>query len=846
MRREQRDITMRDLQKAVKYGTRRRSRWKERWTVEYDGIIFVTDESMRKVITSYPSPLAEAPITTEQQDQHNKTKQVVDHKPELCSTHTVLVVDNSGSMTTHDIDLYRCRQTAAYTMTALEFVAEQIFNGTANNRDLFSLVEFSKTSQVVFRREPLSWVLYNKILTRRDTRTFEKRQADQTNDMLYSNSNYLPALEKAKQLLAEGNHETCALNMYFLSDGAPTDARELGITPHALKRKLLSRVHEIATEFGKQLNVQLVGFGSGVSDFTTLRDMAQAINAAPGEAKAEFLFCDKMANQMRTAASSLIASSTLTRTSLMEDHHHRARKTVRNLTSELETAKGRPGLSSQEWTFYRIREHYVLDPRRRHFVTCRGIPDGALRSHNRPEAKRRERNPPRFLAMRTGHCGVGAERVAFRCHLSEQDPSADRSPLVPSSPPQDVTQYFAFDAMVAKETKLVERVEENVAFHKAFCETQDLAQYLANEFNKRLQGLPGYDKDKTPKISFLPCSVLVVHDPEWPKGERGLLVEKKLDTDKFPWCKWNDNAGGVNGSVAPIDVDLEWAKLRTTRQQQQHSMRTHPQHLPMMMSGHSNYHGRPQVSLGALSLNQGNGFTVNQGSMGAIIEEEGDSEDEEDDEEDDDDRAQAHHQYGSLSHSRDPPASVHRPASSLGSGPTNHKSALASLSPSHYLQAFTHFTYMYTSKKVMVCDLQGVYNTDTVPPTFELSDPAIHYASSRGREMVYGRTDKGKEGMQLFNNTHECNCICKFLQLSKHNKHWRKHWHRDRDMEEDNVVPNQPSLYTHTVPSSPRGGETSGGGGGWPEAALGFFLQRFPFLNSSPSSHRKNHHHTNR
>ena len=84
----------------------------------------------------------------------------------------------------------------------------------------------------------------------------------------------------------------------------------------------------------------------------------------------------------------------------------------------------------------------------------------------------------------------------------------------------------------------------------------------------------------------------------------------------------------------------------------------------------------------------------------------------------------------------------------------NHHTATSDLvdriNPSDYLQAFTHFTYRFTNKRVMVCDLQGVFNTDTVPPTIELTDPAIHYASTKGRRMVYGRTDKGKTGMNTF------------------------------------------------------------------------------------------------
>jgi hypothetical protein len=57
--------------------------------------------------------------------------------------------------------------------------------------------------------------------------------------------------------------------------------------------------------------------------------------------------------------------------------------------------------------------------------------------------------------------------------------------------------------------------------------------------------------------------------------------------------------------------------------------------------------------------------------------------------------------------------------------------------------------------------------TDRAPPTFELSDPAIHYASSVGKERVLGDTDLRKEGMELFSKTHECSPVCKYTNLSR-------------------------------------------------------------------------------
>jgi Alpha-kinase family len=255
--------------------------------------------------------------------------------------------------------------------------------------------------------------------------------------------------------------------------------------------------------------------------------------------------------------------------------------------------------------------------------------------------------------------------------------------------------------MVAKETNLVERIEENVEYHKTFCETQDLASHLAAEFNKRLQALPGYCSRTTPRIKFLECSVLLLEDHAWPGGRRGILVEKQLDTERYGWCKWNNNAGAVDGKIlhVPLDVDHELAKLAA-------------------------------LDLGVIA--------------------EGDSDDESSE------------------------ASEYEPV---------EEAVLATeaetTNPSEYLQAFTHFTYLFTNRKVMVCDLQGVFDTDAVPPTFELSDPAIHY-SSKKREMVFGRTDKGKKGIDLFFKTHQCSSVCKHMQLSKKNKDWNKEWRRER------------------------------------------------------------------
>ena len=78
-------------------------------------------------------------------------------------------------------------------------------------------------------------------------------------------------------------------------------------------------------------------------------------------------------------------------------------------------------------------------------------------------------------------------------------------------------------------------------------------------------------------------------------------------------------------------------------------------------------------------------------------------------------------------------------------------------------QAFSHFTYTISNRKLLVCDLQGVLNKDATPPIFEFVDPVIHYKSSRGRVNVYGRTDHGENGIHSFFKTHKCSPLCRAI-----------------------------------------------------------------------------------
>lgn len=110
----------------------------------------------------------------------------------------------------------------------------------------------------------------------------------------------------------------------------------LGITPAAAKRCMVAKMAAIAERYGDKLNLMTVGFGSAQQDFSVLEEMAGAVRATNNGAKAEFMYCDKAANMIESAISSLVSSTTMTRTLLMTASRssNRARRSV-----ELESSK---------------------------------------------------------------------------------------------------------------------------------------------------------------------------------------------------------------------------------------------------------------------------------------------------------------------------------------------------------------------------------------------------------------------------------------------------------------------------------------------------------------------------
>ncbi|CAM9412037.1 unnamed protein product [Ectocarpus sp. 13 AM-2016] len=269
-RRALRGIARIDLQSAVKYGKKQqaspdRATGARRWRYTHANIVYITDETSTKEITCYAksNSLPRANLTLEDIRDHEAAKSRLKADPSLCTSHTVIVVDQSGSMRTCDVEDFRTRSDAVFGVLAMDFVAKQRLSGEATDRDTVSLILMRDSAKIVFEREPMGLVLYNKFVGLHDQNT------------LRSHGMFLPALNTAQRLLKRHVHGGCGLSLMFLSNGRPSDRRL-----SSPMRTIADQVRSLAEGYGQQLSVSTLGFADRQQDFSVLEAMADAAQAA--------------------------------------------------------------------------------------------------------------------------------------------------------------------------------------------------------------------------------------------------------------------------------------------------------------------------------------------------------------------------------------------------------------------------------------------------------------------------------------------------------------------------------------------------------------------------------------
>lgn len=291
----------------------------------YADIIYITDETSTKEITSWVAPIGIplANLTLNQIWEHEAAKERLKNEPTLCTSHTVIVVDHSGSMRETDVADFYNRSQAVFGMLALDFVAKPRLSGEAGDTDVVSLVLMQGSARIVLEREPTGLVLYNQFVGLHDVATPG------------SHGNFLPALDLAAQLLDKQRHAECALSLLFLSDGSPSDFsmyKHVGKNPDDVQGDILDQVRALADTFGEQLSLVTLGFAGPDQDFSVLEAMAQA--ARDGGAQGKFLRPEMSSRGLGTAIADSVSSLTATRLRLTTLTGERQPRKLRHVERE--------------------------------------------------------------------------------------------------------------------------------------------------------------------------------------------------------------------------------------------------------------------------------------------------------------------------------------------------------------------------------------------------------------------------------------------------------------------------------------------------------------------------------
>jgi von Willebrand factor type A domain len=213
----------------------------------YKDIVYIVNSRTQTEITCYarPTVLTPIPITTQMEIVAEKDIQKVQNDLDCWTSHTVMVIDISGSMRASDVWGTRNHLKAVWFSVALDYIADRLERGNASSTYVISILTMGDHPTLVYKEEPTSWVLYNKIVSLYSTRRFNPK----------GHGNFLPSLAAAEALLKRNSNASCNAALLFLSDGAPSDGGPM------VKECIVEKVESLAKSFGRRLSFTAIGIG---------------------------------------------------------------------------------------------------------------------------------------------------------------------------------------------------------------------------------------------------------------------------------------------------------------------------------------------------------------------------------------------------------------------------------------------------------------------------------------------------------------------------------------------------------------------------------------------------------
>ncbi|CAB9502452.1 Myosin heavy chain kinase [Seminavis robusta] len=311
-RRVERNIQKIDLQRARRYGMAEPAK-KGRIKYTYGGVVFIYDPNRCYEITSFTSrdiaslesgtkcaqPIMLAKKTEYETDvmrhAHAKIREKMLETRTKWTSHSVLVIDMSGSMRRDDVNGARCRSDGVWMILARDFVKRQLESGSCSSTDVVSVVCMKEDAEIVLVCEPMDWVLYNELVDKREWS--EHRPS--------GGGNYMPALEMAEYLLDANKLGSCSLSLMFFSDGKPSDHGDFA-----------ARFGTIASKFGRRLTISCIGMADKDEDFSTLEAMVE--EAKQFGSVASFNKPSLDTDSLSSIITSLVTSLTTTKTEITD------------------------------------------------------------------------------------------------------------------------------------------------------------------------------------------------------------------------------------------------------------------------------------------------------------------------------------------------------------------------------------------------------------------------------------------------------------------------------------------------------------------------------------------------
>ena len=539
---------------------------------------------------------------------------------------------------------------------------------------------------------------------------------ERANSRARSHGNYLPALDKATQLL-EDSRQDAQLFVLFLSDGAPSDqtgmpcshgiyvwkndtsVRPDGTGKHPLRRCEASekpqscqwevqrelkkaccdRVKQLGVRFGRERTVfATVAFGDPKGNYSMLQQMSRMLP------RGSFSKLGVNLSALRTTMSSLSASLTSMRTEAAGGSAMTLRDVQVGAESNDEHRARLDVVAGDGWHVFLdvTKLEYSVEHECLREVPMSEVPIG-IAFRTTPFAQGAERFAHRgselayspsqeiakssrvvvtHLRSRThlngvGACVVGRKGEQWLVKLDtkgEDDPAGEEVALDPANLRNAPRLVRSGHWLVTKLSRY-EQLLHDRSFHETFCRMHEEAFALATRFNERLHG----NSMSAFSIRFIRCSV---YEGVNTQGTRmSILAEQELEGD---YLKYNNNAGKVRTAITQTPAPISGPESR----------------------------------------------------LGVILEE-------------DEDEAAAE------------PAAIEAP------------------------QCFSHFSFVESCCEKLVCDLQGTWN-----PTdgYLFTDPVVHHINLEKHSN--GATDKGLQGIEKFFESHTCGPLCARLRLPSPSK----------------------------------------------------------------------------